>query len=100
MFISICRRVLEVVEAEVVEEEAWDTEEEEAWVSDEGEVDGAEDTMAAPEEVFSTTQPISKITTRLMSTFIQRRPPTQPVSTTICDGSLATDKPINRNKRK
>ena len=67
------------------------------------ELDGAEDgveedimagdIMAEEEEICSTTQPISKITTHLMYTFIRHRPPTQPVSTTICDGSLGTDKP-------
>jgi len=41
MFISIFRRVLEVVEAEVVEEEAWDTEEE-AWDTEEEARDEAE----------------------------------------------------------
>ena len=58
--------------AEVEEEEVWVGE---AW--DEGEVDGAEaeDTMVAQEDIYSTIQPISKITTRLMSIFIQRRPP-------------------------
>ena len=60
--------------AEVEEEEVWVGE---AWAWDEGEVDGAEaeDTMAAQEDIYSTIQPISKITTDLMSTFIQRRPP-------------------------
>jgi hypothetical protein len=76
MFISICRRGSEAeeAEAEVWAGEVWAGE---AWVWDEGEVDGAEaeDTMVAQEDIYSTIQPISKITTRLMSTFIQRRPP-------------------------
>ena len=84
MFISICRRVLEVVEAEaeVVEDEEWEEEEALVWDTEEEDgldtevEDGAEeDIMAAQEEVFSTIQPISKITTHLMYTFIQRRPP-------------------------
>jgi len=49
--------------------------------------------MVAQEDIYSTIQPISKITIDLMYTFIRRRPPTQPVSTTICDGSLVTNKP-------
>jgi hypothetical protein len=81
MFISICRRGSEAEEAEAEEAEVWAGEAwvwaGEAWVWDEGEVDGAEaeDTMVAQEDIYSTIQPISKITTRLMSTFIQRRPP-------------------------
>jgi hypothetical protein len=84
MFISIFRRDMAVEEAEAGEEEEealdteeWDTEEEEglAWGTEVGDTEVEEDTMAAQEEVFSTTQPISKITTRLMYTFIRCRPP-------------------------
>jgi hypothetical protein len=86
MFISICRR-----DSEVVEVVAWVEEE----VLEEG-GDEVEDIMVAQEDIYSTIQPISKITIDLMYTFIRRRPPTQPVSTTICDGFLGTDKPINQ----
>ena len=58
---------------EVVEEEEW---EEEEWV--EGgveELDTVDGAWVGQEEEFSTTLHISKITTRLMYTFIRRRPP-------------------------
>ena len=63
---------------EVVEEEEWEEEEweEEEWV--EGgveELDTVDGAWVGQEEEFSTTLHISKITTHLMYTFIQRRPP-------------------------
>jgi hypothetical protein len=94
MFISIFRRGLVGVEEEEWEEEAWvwveDGEEAWVWVEDGVEEwvwveDGVEewvwveelDTLdgawVGQEEEFSTTLHISKITTRLMYTFIRRR---------------------------
>ena len=67
MFISICRRDSAAEEAE---EEVWVEEE----VLEEGGAE-VEDIMVAQEDIYSTIQPISKITTHLMSIFIQRRPP-------------------------
>ncbi len=56
-----------------VEEEEW---EEEAWEEDGvEELDTVDGAWVGQEEEFSTTLHISKITTRLMYTFIQRRPP-------------------------
>jgi hypothetical protein len=76
MFISIFRRGLVGVEEEEWEEEAWvwveDGEEAWVWVEELDTLDGA---WVGQEEEFSTTLHISKITTRLMYTFIQRRAP-------------------------
>jgi hypothetical protein len=63
---------------EVVEEEAWvwveDGVEVWAWVEDGVEVWAwVEDIMVAQEDIYSTIQHISKITTHLMYTFIRRR---------------------------
>ena len=81
-----------VAEEDEGDEEVWDEVLEEV-DGDEAEQVEDEDIMVAQEEAFSTTQPISKITPHLMYTFILRRHPMQQVSTTICDGSLGTDKP-------
>ena len=63
-------------EEEEWEEEEWEEEEEAwAWVEDGvEELDTVDGAWVGQEEEFSTTLHISKITTRLMYTFIQRRP--------------------------
>ncbi len=63
-------------EEEEWEEEEWEEEEEAwAWVEDGvEELDTVDGAWVGQEEEFSTTLHISKITTRLMYTFIRRRP--------------------------